>query len=135
MSKVIMYKANDGSLHETQKACDAKNIELRTAPLVEEFVNSLTAGSVGVTADSGHVYIDLANLPDFLVAHADVLRALLNRAVQPAGRPRKPRDPNTPKAQRKPRAKKTDAPPAPVDTPAPAGGIDDVLKDLGGDAA
>lgn len=103
--KVTMYKANDGSLHETQKACDAKNVELRTAPLVEDFVNSLNAMSTGVTVDTDRSYVDLADLPGFIVAHADALRTLLNKAVNPVGRPRKGAEPK----ERKPRAKKGNA--------------------------
>lgn len=99
--KVTMYKANDGSLHETQKACDAKNVELRTAPLVEDFVNGLKDEDLACI--DGAYVIPLAELPGFIVAHADALRTLLNKAVNPVGRPRKSADPAKP---RKPRADK-----------------------------
>jgi hypothetical protein len=144
--KVTMYKANDGSLHETQKACDAKNVELRTAPLVEEFVNSLgTSAFIDASNDpiTSGIYLDLADLPAFIVKHADALRTLLNKAVNPVGRPRKGSEPK----ERKPRAKKTakaDAPAAeqhgvhggkgamlPSTPPASgAAALDDVLADL-----
>ena len=108
--KITMYQANDGSLHKTQALCDAKNVELRTAPLVEEFVNSLTDQSVGLTPNDENIMaVYLADLPAFLVAHADALRTLLNKAINPVGRPRKNKVDGE-KPARKPRAKKVDTP-------------------------
>jgi hypothetical protein len=139
--KVTMYKANDGSLHETQKACDAKNVELRTTPLVEEFVNGIDPNAAFFLDASNDpitsgIFLDLADLPAFIVRHADALRTLLNKAVNPVGRPRKGSADAT--KQRKPRAdkgsKRTAQPEPKPDqvAKAPAADpLDDVLAGLG----
>jgi hypothetical protein len=145
MTKVTMYQANDGSLHKTPKECDAKNVELRTAPLVEEFVNGLNEEH-GITSvnENGELGVHLVDLPGFIVAHADALRTLLNKAVNPVGRPRKgsadaakPRKPRADKGTKRGTPASAE-PKTSADTVVNAAAkvatgdpLDDVLADLG----
>lgn len=85
MTKVIMYKANDGSLHATSKEKDARNLQLRTEPAAEAFAASIYNDGAGPAVLG--VREDLA---EFIVTHADALRKLLNDALV-VRRPRKAR--------------------------------------------
>lgn len=109
-TKVTMYEAKDGSLHKTPSACDAKNVELRLAPAIEKFVDSLTATTPGLTtSDEGSFHIHITDLPSFLLGQSEALRKVLNDAL-------------VVKKPRKGAAKPTPAPtPAPTDpSPVPA---------------
>lgn len=83
MAKVTMHKANDGSLHNTAKECEAQNTKLRLAPAVDAYVNSLGATTTpGLKQDSNGGYsIAIEDLPKFLVEQADPLRKILNEAL------------------------------------------------------
>jgi len=77
--KVTMYQANDNSLHKSQKERDARNAELRLAPLAEAFVNNLPLDQISKI--EGHPAIALEDLPTFIVKNADALRKTLNEAL------------------------------------------------------
>jgi hypothetical protein len=92
MAKVVKHQAKDGSLHNTAKECEAHDRKLRIAPAMEKFVNSLGAGSKGVSIDHegehGFFLIKLTDLPTFLSEHAEQIRDAITGALV-VRRPRK----------------------------------------------
>ena len=89
MAKVIMFEAKDGSIHKTQKECEAVNLSLRLLPAARTFAHGVRADHVGVTTDeNSYVVIQQCDLASFIVANADNLRKLLNDALI-VKRPRK----------------------------------------------
>lgn len=104
MKKVTMYQANDGTTYAKAADAEARNNELRLAPLVEKFVNGLAENSTGVSITSDdHYVVLLQNLPTFLTAHADALRVIFSPEKAKARKPRadqgKPRGPRKTKAE------------------------------------
>lgn len=82
MAKVVMHKANDGTLFEKAKDCDTHNMKLRLKPTVKEFAENLDISSYGVERDDReNLVVFIEDLPDFIAAHADQLRNILNNAL------------------------------------------------------
>jgi len=79
MAKVTMHKANDGSLHEKAKDCEARNVTLRMMPALVELAQKAREGSdIVVNDEEGNRCIYLDDLPAYIAANADALRKILN---------------------------------------------------------
>lgn len=85
MAKVTLYKAADGSLHDTPKKCSTHDVGLRILAAASELVFNDQAAGVD-DRDNACVYMDL--MPQFIASNQVILRKLLNDA-QVAKRPRK----------------------------------------------
>ncbi|MDY7537556.1 hypothetical protein QN372_00170 [Undibacterium sp. RTI2.1] len=91
MAKVTMHKANDGTLFDKAKDCEAHNYKLRLTPIVKEFAEGLTSdNNSGVCeADHGGLAVFVYNLPEFICHNADKIRSMLANASV-VRKPRKP---------------------------------------------
>lgn len=80
MAKVTMHKANDGSLHNTAKECEARNTTLRLAPTVEAFVTEIP-DEIFSGDSEGCDLLYRSDLSRFIIDNADALRKILNDAL------------------------------------------------------
>lgn len=82
--KVIMFKANDGQLFETQALCIAHNSELKLRPELESFVRS---NSVVLFGTETPMADDVDAVVNMLVANAGFLRSIFKEEpVETRGR-------------------------------------------------
>lgn len=84
MAIVKMYKAADGSLHETFDAFAKREAELKMKPQLEALAAApqfVCDGGVFEADDRGNHVLFPENIPSWVIVNADKLREILNGAT------------------------------------------------------